>query len=346
MYARSTRDRGMLDRVPSELPEFGEIVFYRRFSIGATNVSTTLACVCLVIPCAAAVQDERLAPADGPPMQPSDAPPISLWETGGETICFGAKDHARSIYREVSCQMLDKRITFSWRYAAAAPSIQSVSATTSQSFDTPYWPTRALVVDPQHLFVAGKALDGATILERWTFAKRSTEGVPLPSVSPSCGADGSQTQHYEWTIPPRTDVEELIDVAPDSPRGLIRGLIRDLKSKNNLFVYFDRSREIYSLDVVRRTQSLVAGPTASAPMQVPALTDNYKRYWSCDYKKRGYCYFFGADLGVIKKEGNPDFLVLIDADRDGKIDSSTIITGKQWTTDGWSDTANILPHDY
>ncbi len=80
-------------------------------------------------------------------------------------------------------------------------------------------------------------------------------------------------------------------------------------------------------------------------MRVAALTNDYRRFWEADYKQHGFCYFFGNEPGVAYSLPIPELLVLIDSDRDGKIDSATIVSAKAWTTDGWGDIANIVQHD-
>jgi hypothetical protein len=123
---------------------------------------------------------------------------------------------------------------------------------------------------------------------------------------------------------------------------MIRGMLPSLKSANKLFVYYNTSRELYMVDLDAKTQTLQAGPTASAPsLQVPALSDNYHRFWAADFSQKGYCYLFCP--GFTSDGALPaNVLVFIDSDRDGQIDSSLLVSPSAWDTDGWGDKANVI----
>jgi hypothetical protein len=106
-----------------------------------------------------------------------------------------------------------------------------------------------------------------------------------------------------------------------------------LKSKEKLFVYYDGSSELCEVDLATRTQTLRASPTgASSSLNVPELGNAYNRCWAVDYAARGNCYFFGTDMEspTDSRLPIPRVLVLIDSDRDGKVDSSKLISPEEW----------------
>ena len=284
----------------------------------------------------------QLIPPSAPPVIPPAAPPVRLWHHGGATIKFGD-----DIFRDLYIRTLDKVVTFEWRWVTphdASP--MNVKAHTSEEFATSYWPT-IVAVGRERMFVGGKGEDGGTILERWTFDSKSTAGHFAPSVELACGALGTESPHHEWTLPPRKLVEEIVHLAPGSPQGLIRDLLPSLKSTERLFIYYDGSSEVYEVDLATRAQMLRASPMGTAPsLKVPELSRDYNRCWAADYTQQGYCYFFAPDLEHGMDTGRPPsgLLVLIDSDRDGRIDSSKLISANEWAS-YWGDTANLVHHD-
>lgn len=281
----------------------------------------------------------KAVPRKGSPDTVQQAPPMEIRQEFHELTSRYGTD----FFRDASLSTNDKRVSFAWRLVSPATGVLvNVVASTSESFATEYWPTCMIAPDKDHLYVAGKGTDGTAILERWTFAETSATGAHCPSVLPP-DPDLCYTGGNRWSLPPRTKVERVIARAPDDPRGLIRGLLPCLRSPDKLLVYYHASRELYLVDVLTKNQTLQASPTgASASLRVPDLALDYRRCWSADYTARGHCYFLGGFSTEDSYPTMPDhLLVLIDSDRDGKIDAAQLISGKAWTTGGWGDLANI-----
>lgn len=279
-----------------------------------------------------------------PPPQPNplpSAPPAELWQGGAPTTKFGT-----SIYRDVQCRTLEKIVSLEWRYATPGlPSASNVKDQTSEVYATRYWPTFVLPTDDHHLCVAGKARDGATILESWTFDAQSASGTPAPScVSFTSTTTGAP--HYVWTTPPRSQVDEVLRIPAASPLGMIRALVPDLHSISKVYVYYDGSRELWSVDLIAHTQALVASPVPVAgAMTATALTSSFQLYWAADYTQRGHCYFFAATELPVSGPMAATF-VCIDSNRDGALDTSRTISATEWVQEGWGDPANLAqPHD-
>jgi hypothetical protein len=283
----------------------------------------------------------QLTPPSALPARPPSAPPPRVCHSEGATIKFGD-----DIYRDLYVRTLDKVVSFEWRWVTPNDhSPTNMKAHTSEEFATKYWPTIA-AVGRDRMFVGGKGEDGATILERWVFESKEA-GHPAPSVELTCGALGAESPRYEWTLPPRTHVDEIVRLPPESPQGLIRDLFSSLRSKERVFIYYDGSSELYELDLATRSQTLRASPTGtSSSLKVPELCNDYRRCWAADYAQQGYCYFFAPDMehGVDSRRPVPRLLVLIDSDRDGRIDSSKLVSAKEWA-EYWGDTANFAHHD-
>jgi hypothetical protein len=268
---------------------------------------------------------------------PPDALFIDCYHDGCPVLRYDAEFECRYTF-----SVNDKRVSFDWtRWSKGSSSSRYKIADNSESFATAYWPTYALPAGPYRLCVAGKRTSGETVLERWTFAATNATGKHCPSVDPP-DPDACYANAQNWNLPPRTRVDPLIVLAPDDPRGTIRAMFPSLKSADVMFVYYNSSRELYAVDVAANTQALQASPTGSASLlSVPDLKSEFRRFWSADYTNKGYCYFLGPSLGVLYPEMPNHTLVLIDSDRDGKIDSAQPISAKAWTTDGWGDVANI-----
>ena len=276
-----------------------------------------------------------------PPAPPPAAPSPDLWQRGAPTTRFGA-----DLYRDIECRTLDKLVSLEWRYATpATPSTSNVKDQNSEVFATRYWPTFAVPTDSYHICVAGKARDGAAILEFWTFGNQSALGTPAPSCLTSYSTASAAPQ-YTWTLPPRSQIEEILRIPSSAPQGMIRAILPDLHSASKIYVYFDTSREVWSVDIATKSHVCAASPTAvTGAVTAVGLTNAFQMYWADDYLAHGHCYFFVANE---KPATGPmaDTLVCIDANRDGKIDSARTITATQWAQEGWGDPANLVqPHD-
>lgn len=279
--------------------------------------------------------------APGVPSSPSPlAPPSSIWQTGSPTVRFDP-----TIYRDANCRPLEKIVSFEWRFTnAELPSATNLRDQVAEVFATRYWPTFVFPLDGYHLVVAGKATNGDSVLEAWTFATASALGTPAPSVSVAQSTSGG-SPIFSWTMPPRVQVDEVLRLPSGSAHGLIRGLLRDRHSPTRIYVYLDASRELINVNLVTRAFHVVASPLVIAQsLHVPALTNGYQRYWTADYANRGYCYLF-APLTKPPVGPTPLILALIDSDRDGKLDESRLVSGTDWITDGWSDPANHIQSD-
>lgn len=282
----------------------------------------------------------QFTPPSSPPLL-LEAPPAAVWQNGaGPTLRWD------TIYRDASCRVVDSVVMFEWRYATPQiPSLTNLKDNTSELFSCSYWPTYALPVDKFHMCVAGKARNADTILEYWTFADHNAIGTPAPSVVTINSTNGGQPA-YRWILPPRVQTDQIMRFASTGSQGLIRGLLMSLKSSSQVYVYFQTSRELALVDFVAGTTTVQASPVETAnAIQVPALNTDYQSYWAVEYAQKGYCYFFKRDTKL--PDGTlPLILVLTDTDRDGKVDTSQLITGAQWTNQGWGNVANLVPNPH
>lgn len=267
---------------------------------------------------------------------PTVAPNVELWRQDACTVEFDGH-----FFRDVTCQMWDKHVLFEWRATTGElPSSTNVRAITSQSFSTAYWPNVVRPTDRYELCVAGRDASGNTILERWTFANRTEDGNTAPSL-------GTAPGKWVWSLPRRTRVDSVLRIPMASPHGMIRGMIRSFKTKDQVYVYFNTSREVAIVDLNSHVITTIASPTgASGSFTVPDLTKNYWVFWASDYRERGYCYFFKDPMVISHGPTPAPTLALIDSNRDGAIDKTISISGAQWDCDGWGDAKNVVGADW
>ncbi|MBL8861641.1 MAG: hypothetical protein JNK02_06475 [Planctomycetes bacterium] len=283
---------------------------------------------------AAAAQAVQSPPA---PSLPVAAPPPALWQDEVPTTRFGP-----DIYRDVQVRPLAKTVSFEWRQTSVPPPLPVVVRThTSEVFATSYWPTRVVPLDDYHVCVAGRTSSGRAVLERWTFAMHTALGTPAPSVAQVLPTGGGAPR-ATWTLPPRVAADEILVDAAGAPTGDVRGVLPSLHSTTKVFVYYAGTNDLFHVDLVSRVRTLAASPVAAGvALHVPALAAGYDTHWSAEYAGRGHCYLF-ARLRPDVAWGPADTLVCIDADRDGQLDSSRLLDGAAWLSEGWGDPANSV----
>jgi hypothetical protein len=194
-------------------------------------------------------------------------------------------------------------------------------------------------MDKYHFCIAGKTPGGETIIEQWCYGATTGLGTGVPSVLPVIPTGGGEV-HYVWNLPPRVQVNEIVRVSAGGHNGVVRGLIHSLQSADKVFVYYDASREVHLLNLTTHSSTVQASPVpVSGALTVADLSNDYRRMWAVNRIQRGYCYFFLRDSGP-PQPSQAQCIVLIDQDRDGKVDVSESISGAQWIADGWSNPAN------
>jgi len=272
------------------------------------------------------------------PALPAGCPSVELWQNGSPKSAFGA-----DIRRRIFCRTPQKLVELEWRQTSQPLPTNAVPENTRTSikevFATSYWPTFVQLIDSYHWCVAGKGRNGDVVIESWTFAPTIPLGTPAPSVIEHF-LIGSSEPYYYWTLPPRIAVSE-IQRAVATSTGLVRALFRDPASNQHVYVWYDGSRSVCRVNLSTGSLAPVAAPVASTGiLGVPQLSGNYDTVWSADYAQHGFC--------LILTQTSPsgvgsalNTLVLIDANRDGKLDSASELTGPAWSAGGWDNPANI-----
>jgi hypothetical protein len=179
------------------------------------------------------------------------------------------------------------------------------SSSGSDEYPTQYVPTTLLAPSPDSLLVAGKRDDGRTVIELWTF-------------------DAS-------VLPPRRIARTLYDEAREG-RDMVALLLRVPGSGRSCLVQFWDSRDLYEMTLDSPASlRLLASPTPKpGALTVPPLRRSFDQVWSADHVSRGFVYQLGT-------ESPEPSLILVDADRDGRLDRYVLVSSAEWGESGWGD---------
>ena len=163
------------------------------------------------------------------------------------------------------------------------------------------WPTAALWYG-DFLYVAAVDATGRTIVDRWqlgfsALAARTTYTADIESTRVFASGDGEE--------------EELGAVAMLEP---LAG------ASNRLFVQFAASADVCALDL--EEGSLETLFTRAA---IPALGREYARVQVAEHARFGYTYAYRGARGLLDET-----LVLLDADKDGVIESWRLFPRQEW----------------
>ncbi len=255
-------------------------------------------------------QESAWKPAPG-------VPPSELRWQGKHKASLAFQDE--SITGQARWDLRGKLVSILWTH-------EPTRSAGAQEISTSYWPTAITALgDGRTLVVAGKRPDGNTVVESWRLL--------APVLVPKDGPD------KEYLLEPAVveSVDTLYDAAVQG-RDLVAHVVRKLGSTSGLLVQFVDSRDVYELDFAAKppTLAIVASPQSATTIPaVPQLRQRYTRAWAGDHKAKGYVYVLANDgqQGVAS-------LVLVDKDRDGKLDGSLLVSEAEWASGGWGAPAN------
>jgi len=180
-----------------------------------------------------------------------------------------------------------------------------------QTEQVPFWPTEICGAGPNRICVAGKTVKGKTRIQLWEFS--ATEVLEDPFQDPQTG----QWIYPETYLPIETKTQLYHDAQPG--KGLVRTMLRNHGSTNEVFVQFEDSRDLYALNLDTHALDL----RLSANAQPALLQDNADRFAS-DHLFYGLLYLFCS--------GAEETLILVDADTDGQLDQSEtmLLDAEEW----------------
>jgi hypothetical protein len=215
-------------------------------------------------------------------------------------ICVSFVDLAypsESASGRVWCAVSREGLEIHWKHATARSATQHLAL--------PYWPTAVARASSTALFVGGKRRDGNTLIERI-------------SIAPPLIVNTAAAPELQFRAP--SSIQTVYDRAE-------RGKDMVVSMQPSLFVAADRPNLLVhfhdSLDIYELVQAAAGAPVAIDRVAGPVAPGGGcgAPIWAGDHIEKGYVYVYGGRITTI----------LIDCDRDGRIDGSD----KSSTTEEW-----------
>jgi len=224
----------------------------------------------------------------------------------------------------VSASLSDRSVTLSWAYTSAGPSPNRAD---TQEIAVAFWPTEIATLGGRRLAVAGKAR-AITMIEVWTFAESP---LPLPYIDPTTG---------EWVYvkyAPSIESKEVLYAESTSGRDVVATLFADAApvagASASVYAQFLDSREFYRIDDAGLLQK-IASPSDNTVLLQPELAFHREMRWSGDHPQHGIVY------AMTRSPSSPsslDPVALVDADRDGTIDTCLSLDVATWQSQSWDE---------
>ena len=195
-----------------------------------------------------------------------------------------------------------------------------------------YWPTTAHLASPTELYVAGKAVNGSTVISRYTLSLpvlglSYDPGTGQSSEFVTAGQVVSSARLLQEAVVGRDVIQALGSVAGGSERVL-------------LMQYAD-SRELWTLGVTSLQHSSVASPSPPAGGLGDSVLDaHYNVVGASVDDAFGYLYLF-EDCFTGPRDEQHTFCIVYDADKDGVIDGYLSGTVADWFSLGLGDSSPI-----
>ncbi len=244
------------------------------------------------------------------PQGPAPTPPIPQlgggWEYPQPTWEF-----PNAFQADLSINKVHPGIHFFWKHFPSGDIFGGQVEVHTEDFPVSYWPNTAYWFSDTELLVAGVSrLDGAAVLEKWTF-----EDV-LPSFT-NWTDPKTQKKRELWSTPKRVSVQ-LLYRKLSAPKHEIGTLHKTAPKSRQVYLRFRDSGDLVKLDLDTAQVTLAASPTKSpSALHIPALKQVYRANVgiAMDHPEDGYV------LGVGKAgRYELDYLYLIDSNRDGQLD--------------------------
>lgn len=251
--------------------------------------------------------------------------------------------YSGDIAQAVMLHTLDKyAVQFEWRLVPGPIGSPNV-AVKNETYAVSYCPTAFAIADssvndattPLILWVAGRGARGDTIIERWEF-NRSGANAPgaRQVVDPTTGHTS-----YLWSLPKRMSVTELYR-SNAIDKDTITWMIPLHGGPGDLLIQFWSTRDVYSIRIADGVLTKIASTQAGGSwIQMPALSETFMNYGSSERQGYGYIYSIGRKSFVPTPV---QAIIFEDLDKDGKIDSASVLSSAQWMSGGWGVAGNYL----
>ena len=248
-------------------------------------------------------------------------PPLEILTRPVPEYVLGFREH--DLVGRACFSVSKKEITVTWSKASA--SHQDPRAYCFQTFSSSFWPT-AITSWGDTLVVAGKHLDGNTVIEEWRIEEpelieappRQVGDPPRPDFSIRPTKVATKTTLYDGAVEGKDMVTAIVPLLADT---------------NKLVVKFWDSGDLYSLTRDgRETMVLLAGPGPRCPVSDARLANVYDSFSCADNILHGHVYFL-IDRRNRYRLGLNRTLVLFDSNRDGVIERVAIPSDEEYLSE-------------
>ncbi len=262
---------------------------------------------------------------------------------------------------KLTCYSLDKKLTINWTASGLEnlqpdwslfwdPTGEPILGThrvttTTQEFVVDFHPTAACVISNDAILVGGINEAQETIIQRWDLVW--PDSMPVLKVDPNTGISQVGVAMVNCSV------KKVIYKDTVAGRNLVRDLcwIRKADTRNTCsLVQFDDSGDLYSLEMYTGAlQLLSTHEDASGTLgMISGLVGPTQRSVAYrDHATVGYTYTLsrldrsGRHLSV-DLAGIPSYVILVDNNRDGTIDTYLELNGAEYISQGWRDMGSYL----
>jgi hypothetical protein len=308
------------------------------FVLGLTSLIFAGGLVALLVSSAASA---RTPPAESKVSTPwSGVPPTDIWAPNS-SVGWGHATQTASgtpVLTIAEPQVVEKQVSFRWTLVPPDPIttawIESDGvASELRRIATRYWPTQVFAVGSDVWYVAGKDARDDTVLERWSF-------TPPEVVYPVGGGVPTIT-------PGDRNAVAVVKTWNDADRDMIQRVWAKHNDTSEALVQFWGSRNVHWIDLLDGSDMIAvasSGP-ASVPVE-PTLADWMPfTFGPKQHVTAGVVYFLtqgSVKEGFSPHTGSIPFLLMLDGDSNGSIDSTLPLSAADYESQGWGDPANYL----
>lgn len=292
-------------------------MWFSRKRIGIAVLA--VACPIAAVSAVTSVQNQDI---DGVPLH--SPPPLESFvrlDDAADLFHMTAAGDDGEVIAELRYDTLEKRVSLNWSWGSTGGEFDEPLAREVTSISLSYWPTAARYLGGGKIAVAGKSsVNGLPIIEVWTLTQPSVVSVGSPPA-------------YFLRAGRLTDRRLAFVSPPSSGLGLVRALWRNRGlDGERVFALSFENRDIYSIDLASGTASLAmaddqpVGPAPAEPMLQPFWNSYSGPY---RHATHGDLYGLTNEGDVVSSGSEVHTLYLVDANKDGVLDSSLEVSADQ-----------------
>ena len=225
----------------------------------------------------------------------------------------------------VSYTLHDKSIKIRWHYQVVGLTDSSMldptTWTSSQRIALEMWPTDVTVLGPRRIAVAGAEATGHLVVQ--VLELEEVAGLPALGVDALTGQ--AVLPELELAVSSRRTVMRQ----PLEEGRYICALFKNRGREDGLIFQYQDTGELHELNLGTQETNLVAkaeGPVGQGLLLVPQLANRFTSLGDGEHQRLGHLYWF-----YDRHAQSEGVLVLADSDKDGVLDSSSMV--QPWTAE-------------